>query len=230
MRRRAWQSHCAVGAAQEGRGGKKVWVLQPGNRLLNLLCVAGKSGGGGIPPVISTGVIMGRKALPTNVHILRGDPSKKGMGALSEEQIRIPIQIPECPSHLDAPARAEWQRITPHLQTAGLVTEFDRASLAAYCQAWSEWMQCERDLKAKKAKHGVGALVDVTPSGYKQVAAAAQVRDRALDRMLRFAKEFGLTPASRIQSTSGQQMVLPGVPDDPMEAFLNAGSAMTSVG
>lgn len=170
---------------------------------------------------------MGRKALPANVHILRGDPSKKGSAALESDHVRIPIKIPDCPAHLDTDARAEWRRITPHLQTAGLVTEFDRGALAAYCQAWGEWMQCEKDLKAKKAQHGIGALVDVTPSGYKQVAAAAQVRDRALDRMLRFAKEFGLTPASRIQSTAGQQMALPGVPDDPMEAFLAAGGGLS---
>jgi phage terminase small subunit len=80
----------------------------------------------------------------------------------------------------------------------------------------------EADLR----KQDADALVDQTPSGYKQVSAMAQARDRALDRLLRFAKEFGLTPASRIQSTSGQQLGLPGVPDDPMENFLQAGAKL----
>ena len=102
----------------------------------------------------------------------------------------------------------------------------DRAALAAYCQAWGEWAVLEKRVKENMIAHGADALIDVTPSGYKQIAAIAQARDRALDRMLRFAKEFGLTPASRIQSTAGQQMALPGVPDDPMENFLSAGAAL----
>lgn len=169
---------------------------------------------------------MGRKALPANVHLLHGNPSKKSGAELEAATIRVPIQLPPCPQHLGAEARAEWKRIGPHLVTAGLVTEMDRAALAAYCQAWGEWTVLERRVKETMATKGADALVDVTPSGYRQVAAMAQARDRALDRMLRFAKEFGLTPASRIQSTAGQQMALPGVPDDPMEGFLAAGGAL----
>ncbi len=169
---------------------------------------------------------MGRKALPANVHRLRGDPSKLGAATLDKETIRIAIQVPTCPQHLGSTARTEWKRITPHLVTAGLVTELDRAALAAYCQAWGEWAVLEAKVKELMEKNGADALVDVTPSGYKQVAALAQARDRSLDRMLRFAKEFGLTPSSRIQSTAGQQMALPGVPDDPMEGFLSAAGGL----
>ncbi|KQM68785.1 hypothetical protein ASE76_13895 [Xylophilus sp. Leaf220] len=160
------------------------------------------------------------------MHLLRGNPSKLPSGDLESATIRVPVQLPPCPQHLGTEARAEWKRIGPHLVTAGLVTEMDRAALAAYCQAWGEWTVLERRVKDMMVKSGADALVDVTPSGYKQVAAMAQARDRALDRMLRFAKEFGLTPASRIQSTAGQQMALPGVPDDPMEGFLQASGTL----
>lgn len=170
---------------------------------------------------------MGRTALPANVHRLN-NRSKLSDADLESRNVRVPVEVPPCPQHLDSDARAEWKRITPHLVAAGLITQMDRAALAGYCQAWGEWAQAERDLKERKEKHGIGVLVDITPSGYKQVSAAAQARDRALDRMLRFAKEFGLTPASRIQSTTGQQMGLPGVPDDPMEAFLQAGNGMAT--
>lgn len=177
---------------------------------------------------------MGRTALPANVHAIRGNPSKKSLSDLEGQvTVRIPIEVPKVPQHLGPAARAEWARITPHLVAAGLVSALDRAALAAYCQAWGEWALLEARVKELMAKpsmngdgklKGVDALIDITPSGYKQVSALAQARDRALDRMLRFAKEFGLTPASRIQSTAGQQLALPGVPDDPMESFLQAGS------
>lgn len=169
----------------------------------------------------------GRKALPSNVHLIRGNPSKKSDEELAGgTAVRVPIVVPACPQHLGPEARAEWRRISPHLVTAGLVTELDRAALAGYCQAWGEWAVLERKVKDLIGTNGADALVDVTPSGYKQVSALAQARDRALDRMLRFAKEFGLTPASRIASTAGQQMALPGMPDDPMEGFLQAGGAL----
>jgi P27 family predicted phage terminase small subunit len=177
---------------------------------------------------------MGRPALPQNVHLLNGNPSKKSASDLAGQSVRVPVEVPPCPQHLGTAARAEWKRITPHLVAAGLVTHLDRASLAAYCQAYGEWAMLEAKVKILMGEKddagfvkGADALVDVTPSGYKQVAAIAQARDRALDRMLRFAKEFGLTPASRIQSTAGQQLGLPGVPDDPMENFLSAGQQLS---
>lgn len=177
---------------------------------------------------------MGRKSLPANVHLLRGNPSKLSAADLQgASNVRVPVVVPVCPQHLGPSARGEWKRITPHLVNAGLITELDRAALAAYCQAWGEWALLEAKVKSLMMakgpdgmERGADALVDITPSGYKQVAALAQARDRALDRMLRFAKEFGLTPASRIQSTAGQQMPLPGVPDDPMENFLTAGQQL----
>ncbi|MES2972399.1 MAG: phage terminase small subunit P27 family [Pseudomonadota bacterium] len=169
---------------------------------------------------------MGRPSLPANVHLLHGNPSKKSASDLAGQVVRMPVEIPVCPAHLGTEARAEWKRITPHLLAAGLITQLDRAALAAYCQAWGEWAVLEKRVKEMMSTKGADGLIDVTPSGYKQVSAMAQARDRALDRMLRFAKEFGLTPASRIQSTTGQQLALPGVPDDPMENFLSAGAGM----
>lgn len=177
---------------------------------------------------------MGRQSLPANVHLLRGNPSKKSFDELAGDQaVRVPVEVPTIPAHLNSAARSEWSRITPHLVAAGLITQLDRAALAAYCQAYGEWALCEarvkqklKELGADGKERGADGLIDVTPSGYKQVSALAQARDRALDRMLRFAKEFGLTPASRIQSTAGQQLGLPGVGDDPMENFLRAGQQL----
>lgn len=169
---------------------------------------------------------MGRNRLPANVHLLHGNPSKLSDEELVGQNVRMPVEVPSCPTHLGTEARAEWKRITPHLLTAGLITQLDRAALAAYCQAWGEWAVLERRVKELMGTTGADALIDVTPSGYKQVSAMAQARDRALDRMLRFAKEFGLTPSSRVASTAGQQMALPGVADDPMESFLTAGAGL----
>lgn len=171
----------------------------------------------------------GRPAIPRNVHLIRGNPSKLSEGDLNP-RAAIPVEAPTCPSQLGAAARAEWKRIIPHLVTAGLVTHLDRAVLTGYCQAYGEWSLLETRVKELVIKNGVDGLIDVTPSGYKQISALCQARDRALDRMLRFGREFGLSPSSRVASTSGQQLTLPGMPDDPMEAFLSAGAPVRNAG
>lgn len=170
---------------------------------------------------------MGRPAKPSNVHLLNGNPSKKSAADLVGANVRMPVHVPPCPQHLSTEARTEYHRITPFLVRAGGVTDGDRAALAMYCEAWGEWVVLSKKIKEDLTLRSTAALIDSTPSGYKQISVMVQLRDRAADRMLRCAKEFGLTPASRIQSTSGQQMALPGVPDDPMESFLSAGSNLS---
>lgn len=172
----------------------------------------------------------GPTPLPANVHLLRDNPSKKSAAEL-EGGIKIPVSVPKCPVELSSAAKSEWRRIVPHLVAAGLVTQLDRAMLVGYCQAWGEWSLLEARVKHLVAeRNSIEALMDTSPSGYKQVSALVQLRDRALDRMLRFAKEFGLSPSSRVSATTGQQLSLPGLPDDPMESFLSAGTGVRTAG
>jgi len=165
---------------------------------------------------------MGRKALPANVHVLRGNPSKKSSAALLDEQVRPPVAIPPCPAHFSPEAKNEWKRITKHLEPLGLVTQIDRAALAAYCTAWGDYVWAERRIaELNKAGDGDpsgerGRIWD-TPSGYKQISVPMQIRNRALELMGKFLAEFGMSPAARSRVTaSDPQMALPGL-DKPQE-------------
>ena len=100
------------------------------------------------------------------------------------------VKVPSCPSWLHREAKREWRRIVPELETLGLVTEIDRAALAAYCQAYAEWWEMERAIK----EHG---RVQYTDSGYVAQRPEVGMRNKALDTMRAFLKEFGLTPSSR---------------------------------
>lgn len=173
---------------------------------------------------------MGRKSTPASVHLLNGNPSKLTLDDLQNALTpRVPFEIPECPRFLTPLARAEYNRIAPLLVACGLLDKRYLAVLSAYAEAWGEWITVSAELKQLQKNQKTDALIDVTPSGYKQISAKVLLRDRAIDRCIRFAKELGLTPASEIQSTTGQQLALPGVPDDPMESFLNAGAALPAV-
>ena len=162
---------------------------------------------------------MGRKSLPANVHLLRNNPSKKSIGGLLDEQVRPPVEVPNCPSHLSAEAKAEWRRITKHLKPLGLISQIDRAALAAYCSAWGDFVWSEKriaDLNTG-SKDGDGGRIWDTPSGYKQISVPMQIRNRALEMMAKFLAEFGMSPAARSRVTAGDpQMGLPGL-DKPQE-------------
>ena len=91
-------------------------------------------------------------------------------------------------------------------QALGLISQIDRAALAAYCSAWAEVVTCERKIKALNAEDAGGSagLVSVTPSGYEQMSVWVQIRNRAYDRMMKFAAEFGLSPSARSRVTASK--------------------------
>src|SRR5262245_20901412 len=90
----------------------------------------------------------GRKPTPTKLKIPNGNPGKR---PLNDREPIPAAGIPDCPDHLDAEAKAEWARIVPELEFMGLLTKVDRAALAAYCQAYSRWVNAEQQV----AKHGI---------------------------------------------------------------------------
>jgi P27 family predicted phage terminase small subunit len=154
------------------------------------------------------------RRLPANLHLLHGNPSKKPMAALIDGNVKPPVNIPKCPDHFSPEAKAEWRRITKHLEPLGLVTEIDRAALSGYCTAWGDYVWAERRMAElnKNSDTGEPGRISDTPSGYKQISVVMQIRNRALDLMSRYLAEFGMSPASRSGVTpSDRQMALPGL-------------------
>ena len=147
----------------------------------------------------------GPKPLPANVHLLRGNPSKIPVGQLLGG-IHPPVEIPRCPKHLQDEAKREWRRVAGELEGLGLISQLDRAALAGYCSAWAETVHCEikiAELNAADPK-GEAGLVGVTPSGYEQMSVWVQIRNRAYDRMMKFASEFGMSPSARSRATASE--------------------------
>ena len=119
--------------------------------------------------------------------ILRGTIG--GNGAQLVPARRAP-RLPPCPRHLNPPAAAEWRRVARALQQAGVLTTFDRAALAAYCQAWGRWVEAEERLRETPP------LVK-TPSGYVQQSPWLTIVHKQLELMGRYMIELGMTPAAR---------------------------------
>lgn len=134
----------------------------------------------------------GPKPLPSNVHRLKGNPSKLPSEVL-EDDIRPDVKIPPCPAHLSAEAKREWKRISKHLLNLGIIAEIDMAALAMYCQAYGRWVQAEEKL----AELGREGMVDAMPSGYKQGSVWLQISKQSVEQMRKMLPEFGMTPSAR---------------------------------
>jgi P27 family predicted phage terminase small subunit len=153
----------------------------------------------------------GPKPLPSNVHVLRGNPSKKSLVDLVDE-LQPEVEIPGCPSHLLPEARKEWKRITPELERYGLISKLDRASLALYCQAWARWVWAEKQLQRAQAKaeqrmaeadaqgkpyEGGDGITVPTPNGHMTYSPHWVIANKAMEQVHKYQASFGLDPASR---------------------------------
>jgi P27 family predicted phage terminase small subunit len=98
--------------------------------------------------------------------------------------------MPSCPPHLDDEARKEWRRIAKELFTLGLLTKIDKAGLAGYCQAWSDWVGARQHIQAE-------GRMFTTPNGHQQPSPWLSIVNKALDQVRAFASEFGMTPSTR---------------------------------
>ncbi|WP_041742291.1 phage terminase small subunit P27 family [Collimonas fungivorans] len=156
----------------------------------------------------------GRRATPTNIHVIRGNPSKKSAAELAGAGTAVVVkaEAPTCPDFLTPDAKAEWKRIAADLVLLGLVSKLDRGELAVYCQAWADWKYARKQIADQKEK----GFVESTPSGYKQMSAWMQVANRAEDRMRTAGASFGLNPSARarLQIPAPQGELFPNAQKD----------------
>lgn len=129
----------------------------------------------------------GRRPKPTRIKALTGNPGKR---PLNPHEPRPLPSLPDCPQELNPVARREWMRLTAELAKLNLVTELDRAPLAAYCAAYALWAEAMEQIQK------YGTMVK-SPTGYPIQSPYLAIANRQAEIMLRVASEFGFTPASR---------------------------------
>lgn len=145
---------------------------------------------------------------PTRLKVLEGNPGKR---ALPKNEPKPQLGAPEMPKWLPEDAKAEWRRVAPELARLGLLTMIDGSSLAAYCEAFARW-------KRAVEQYNEEGQTFRTEAGYLAQHPAVGIANKAMGEMLKFGREFGLTPSSR------GRMSLPGEQEaaDPMERLLGA--------
>lgn len=157
----------------------------------------------------------GPKPLPANVHMLRGNASKKPLGAILNE-FRPEVEIPDFPSWIWPEAKKEWKRIAMELERYGLVSKLDRAALVLYCQAWAKMVWAERaltramklaeDARAEAESKGLeymggDGLMVKTANGNFTYSHHWVVGKHAASEVKRYLDLFGLSPSARSRVT-----------------------------
>ena len=87
-------------------------------------------------------------------------------------------------------AQREWNRLVAELGPLRILTQLDRAALAAYCGAYALWAEATAAIQ----KYGV---MIKSPQGFPIQSPYLAIANRQTEIMMRIASEFGFTPASR---------------------------------
>jgi P27 family predicted phage terminase small subunit len=124
---------------------------------------------------------------PTALKLIAGNPGGK---KLPVNEPKPKIEVPSQPRHLNAEARAEWDRLAPVLMRLKLLTRLDRAAFASYCVAWGRHVEAEEQLAKASA-------LAFTGNGYPIINPWFIISKQSVEQMSKFLSEFGLTPAAR---------------------------------
>jgi P27 family predicted phage terminase small subunit len=150
--------------------------------------------------------------IPTHLKLLRGCPSHARPINRHEPEPSIPQNMPEPPDFLNPAGVDEWHRITKELFRLTLLTVVDIAPLAAYCASYGRWVDTERKLASIRAANPDAALLVKGSLGNPIPNPLIKVARYAAMDMVRYAAEFGFTPAAR------SRIIAPD-PDGPPSKF-----------
>ncbi len=135
--------------------------------------------------------------MPTHLKLLRGNPGKEPIN-WNEPQPGVPPNVPDAPEFLKGYAADEWYRVAEELYRLGLLTRVDMQPLAAYCHSYATWRTAVETLNemASRDPQTHGLMVKGKNGGAMQNPLVLTARQAAND-MVRFAAEFGFSPAAR---------------------------------
>ena len=137
---------------------------------------------------------MGRHKLPTKIKEAQGT-LEKSRQVSNEMQVSSVTSMPVAPVFLNEYGVAEWHKVTNQLYELDMLHDVDLALLSAYCREMGTYMELA-------AATPVGGMVERTfdkDGRLRASKAKPEVRlmRESLDRALKLATQFGLTPSAR---------------------------------
>ena len=136
----------------------------------------------------------GRKKIPTKLKELRGTTRKDRM-VENEMVVALVPELPDPREWLSPIGKSEWTKVCSELFGKQMLHQIDLRLIESYCNAMSLHIETEMRLREKGRiqvyKNTDGTIKHAQSVPYQKIA------NDALDRALKIAREFGLTPSSR---------------------------------
>ena len=152
-----------------------------------------------------------RRAKPAAIRLVGGTFQESRHGTREDAAAQVKAdkaeRMPAPPRWLGSVARAEWKRIAPILHDRGLLARRHVASLAAYCRAYGEMVEAQREIESK------GRFIQTQLGNWIQ-APWVGAANKAADQLRGYLVEFGLSPSSEARFGSGGK-----VEADALEEF-----------
>ena len=150
---------------------------------------------------------MGRRGpspKPSAMKELEGNPGRR---PLPKDEPKPLVTLPDTPDSLSPIARNEWTRVAKILHAVRVLTAADLATLRCYCVNFAWAFEAEQEVMRQ------GTTIEETrgtaenPYTIKKENPAFTVAQKAYKQMHEFARELGLTPASRSKIQSAPEDV-----------------------
>lgn len=133
----------------------------------------------------------GRKPVPTKLHVLRGNPSKKKN--LGENEPKPSAGSVDPPEWLRDEAKRAWFILAPEFSAQGILTASDVPSLAAFCSAWGDFVNADRALEAE----GDIEVIQTKSGEIRRENPWHYIKARALTQCDKWAAQFGIGASYR---------------------------------
>jgi P27 family predicted phage terminase small subunit len=161
---------------------------------------------------------MGRNAKPIKLHLLEGNKNrltKKEVEQRLEAEKKLQPKKDKIkpPTWLDSIAKKEFKRIAGELMELDLLTNVDVNALAAYCDAYSDYIKCTKIIQEE------GLMVEYTNKAAEtnKVPHPLLTKKKQLhEQMKSLAAEFGLTPVARAKLAMPKQEKKEPTPEEKL--------------
>lgn len=147
---------------------------------------------------------------PTALRLLEGNPGKVKLNPNEPQPRRLTTVDP--PADLGEEGKLVFNALSRELINCGLLSAVDLEPFARYVRLLVEYREADKQINGKfvipmRDKNGQFAYFIPNPW--------VAVRDRAMDRLLRLEREFGMTPASRVRMVALLNTSNPTAMSDP---------------
>ena len=142
-------------------------------------------------------ITRGGKPKPTHRKLIEGNPAKRPIRTGPEPPVTA---MPDPPGHLNADSHTEWDRVARGLHALRLLEPVDRAALAAYCTAYTRWVQAEWAIAEMGERDMLtGGLMMKTSNGNTIRNPPVGTANKTAFDMVRYAAKFGMEPSARVR-------------------------------